>query len=66
MALKRYVGPYAEVRVVIHGNELGNVVKGGSIVIPDDLAQMATWPADEWEDGESKAPAGDKAGKDNK
>lgn len=49
MALMRYIGPEAEVKVLAAGVEVGNVVQGGSIVVRDDLATMVAWPADLWE-----------------
>ena len=55
--LKRYVGPYDEVQVYVAGNELGVVKKGEAIAVPDDVATLAEWPADHWQDGEPARPA---------
>jgi hypothetical protein len=54
MALKRYIGPEDEVRLVVAGNEIGVVSQGGSIVVPDDVAESVGWAEEFWEDG-SKA-----------
>lgn len=51
MALKRYIGPYESVRLMVAGHEIGIVEKGGSIVVPDELAELTEWQSDCWADG---------------
>jgi hypothetical protein len=58
VALFKYVGPLPEVEVHVAGNEIGVVEKGGSIVVPDELANQVAW-SEHWQraDNESPAPA---------
>jgi hypothetical protein len=56
MALKKYVGPQEAVKLTVAGVEFGVVEKGGSVAVPDELANSVGWSADLWEDG-AKAPA---------
>lgn len=53
MALYKYDGPFAEVEVRVAGEYIGIVEKGGQIVVPDELADKASFGAD-W----SKADSG--------
>jgi hypothetical protein len=55
MALFKYIGPEAEVRLSVAGHEIGNCERGGSIVVPDELAELVVFPEEHWE------PAGKKA-----
>lgn len=48
--LKVYIGPDAEVRVVVAGTEIGIVKNGESIVVPDDIAATTVWPDALWQD----------------
>lgn len=47
MALFTYDGDYAAVDLRVAGHDLGTVEKGGSIVVPDELASLTEWP-DYW------------------
>lgn len=65
MALFTYDGPYAEVGVRVAGHDIGTVEKGGSIVVPDELASQVDWP-DYWkraDQAKAKVPAESKEGK---
>lgn len=64
MALKRYIGPYDAVEVKVAGRELGIVEKDGSIVVPDELAELVAWSPELWEDGAPKPVAKPDAPKD--
>lgn len=57
--LKTYIGQFKEgVEVFVLGVPFGVVKPGESIVVPDDLAEKATWGEDIWKDG--PAPGEDK------
>ena len=56
MALKRYVGPHAEVSVRVAGVDYGIVKKGAAVSVPDELASQVEWPSKLWQDGASPAP----------
>jgi hypothetical protein len=51
MALKRYIGPYESVRLMVAGEEIGIVNKGDSVVIPDEIADSVEWSDELWADG---------------
>jgi len=48
VALYKYLGPYAEVRVSVAGTEVGTVAKDESISVPDELADLSEWPEEHW------------------
>jgi len=49
--LKRYVGQFSPVTVVIAGEDFGLVETGDTIVVPDDLANSVAWAEENWADG---------------
>lgn len=53
--LKRYIGPFEEVQVYVAGNDLGTVKKDEAIAVPDEIAALTEWPADNWQDSEAVA-----------
>lgn len=48
--LKRYIGPFSPVTVVIAGQDFGMVETGDSLAVPDDLANSVAWPETNWAD----------------
>lgn len=66
MALMRYIGPHDEVKVLVAGNEIGNVVQGGAIVVPDDLAASVAWSDELWEDASADSSAKEKLADEEK
>ena len=57
--LKRYIGSVPEVEVVVAGNSYGAVKTGEAIAIPDDVANAASWPEENWEDDGAVDPPTD-------
>lgn len=51
MALKTYIGDGEGVTLVVAGHEIGFVAKDEAIVVPDELAELVTWPEALWADG---------------
>lgn len=55
MALFTYNGPYESVELKVAGYEIGTVEQGGSIVVPDDLADSVEWQ-DYWKRADQGTP----------
>jgi hypothetical protein len=48
--LKRYIGSIDEVTVTVNGTDYGVVMQGQALSFPDDVANAASWPEENWED----------------
>lgn len=64
--LKRYIGSVAEVSVVIQGTDYGLIKTGESLSVPDEVAENAAWPEDNWEDVTENQDSNNESDEDGK